>query len=224
MHFPSLLRPFAPVLLALCLACPAARGQTLISDVGTGTPDDTVYGIYGLVFYSTIDITVRSVGFYDLGGDGLVDAHRVGFGSGSGGDIWPFAEATIPDGTTAALVDGFRWINLSTPIELVANTYYTVAGEMLFGSDPMLTNNSSDYTLADYVGVSAGRYNYGITWTDGSPSTNNPSTQTLTGIFVAVNFSTESLGSNTVPEPSTYAAFAGVAALLFCGWRRRRIR
>jgi hypothetical protein len=223
MNFPSLLRPLTPVLLACLLAGPAARGQTLIADVGTGTPDNTVYGIYGLVFYSTTNLTVRSVGFYDQGGDGLNDAHRVGFGSGSADDIWPFAETTIPSGTTAALVDGFRWINLSTPIELLANTYYTLAGEILSGSDALLANDSTDYLLANYVGASAGRYNYGVVWADDSPTTNNPSTQTASGIFVAVNFSTEYLGSNAIPEPSTYAAFAGVAALLFCGWRRRLI-
>ncbi len=193
----------------------SAFGERFITDVGSGTPDDSVNGIYGAVFSSTTSLTIRSVGFYDHGGDGLAVAHRIGIGSGSGADSWPFFQTTIAAGADAPLIGGFRWVDLTTPVELVAGTYYTIAGEMIAGADAMLTNDSTDFAMGSLVTEYAARHaSIGASWAS------NPATQPGSGMFILVNFSDEQLGS--VPEPSAFAAIAGLAACGFVATRRRR--
>lgn len=207
----SALRCFFVTTLFVLSAMSAHAQITLITSVGDGSPEYRS-GAYGLVFIANRDITIRSMGFYDHGGDGLATSHRVGVGSGSGVDFWPFAQVTIPAGTEAYYEDGFRWVNLATPVVLFANTYYSLAGEMIMHVDPLLIDNYSpgSVVLSNIVTGSAGRLN---------PSTwYNPDMQTGSNIWMAANLSEKLM---PVPEPSiTVLLVGGIAAGV--AWIRRR--
>jgi len=201
------------------LGAAGLNGQTLISAVGSGTPTSGLStGIYGLVFLVAQDTTIRSVGFFDAGGDGLASAHHIGIGSGANDDLWPFAVGTVGSGTSAPLIGGFRWVDLSDSVFLAAGNYYSIGGEYLSGGDAILANNADDYLLdASLSAGAAARMSLG-TWP------RNPSFQE-SGIYVAVNLGTQSVAgmlASAVPEPSTYAASAGVLALAGAIAVRRR--
>jgi len=70
---------------------------------------------------------VNYLGFYDAGGDGLANSHTLALwetgwnGQSSRGLL---AEVTVAAGTSAPLVDGYRWVQLPSTISLVGNEYY----------------------------------------------------------------------------------------------------
>lgn len=203
-------------LCALFFALLTAVSQaqtTLITEVGEGELHTDYTGTYGLVFITNQDLTVRSLGFYDHGGDGLAQEHWVGLGSGSSADGWPFLNAqivgqvTIPSGTAAHYEGGFRWVNLATPITLQAGVYYSLAGLVNTPLDPVRLDNYPDGSvlLSTAVGGAAGRFR-DSTW-------GNPSSQLNDQIFIVANLSEKVMG---IPEPRTTAiTLLGILFLLF---------
>jgi hypothetical protein len=112
------------VAIASCLAMvPAAYAQTDGSvlftpniDLSTGTQNGFV-GYVGCQFLSAggAGEAVNYLGFYDAGGDGLANSHTMALwetgwnGQSSRGLL---AEITVPAGTSAPLIDGYRWVQL----------------------------------------------------------------------------------------------------------------
>lgn len=208
-------------ILFLTFSAAVSQAQvTLILDVGNGTPSDYGDGLRtrGLVFITDTDLTVRSLGFYDHGGDGLAASHRVGLGPGGGNDPWPFngGEVTVPAGTEAYYEGGFRWVNLETPIHLLANHYYTLAGEIQPYADAFLLADYSPgaVVLSDVVTGSAARYGPAGYWT-------NPFYQYNEGVYIVANLSEKVMG---IPEPqTTLIALSGLLTLVFI-LRKRGLR
>src|SRR5260370_15020458 len=98
----------------------SASAQNII---GVGVPagstrKDTYIGA-GFEFYAPAGgTTINALGFWDANGTGLLTAHTVsifkydpGF-NGSGYDL--VATATIPAGTNAPLINGYRWVGIPT--------------------------------------------------------------------------------------------------------------
>ena len=125
------------VAIASCLAMvPAAFAQTdgstlftLNVDLSTLSQNDYV-GYVGSQFLSAgggSGEQVNYLGFYDAGGDGLTESHTIALwetgwnGQSSRGLL---AEITVPAGTSAPLIDGYRWVELPSTITLVPNEYY----------------------------------------------------------------------------------------------------
>src|SRR4051812_5829383 len=89
-------------------------------------------------------ITLRDLGVWDSGGDGLVNSHTVTFfqingATGSNPSVTPITggSVTVPAGTAAALDSGFRVTSLASPIFLVPGNYSVVAyGLNVTGGDP----------------------------------------------------------------------------------------
>lgn len=212
-----LFKPFVCCFLSivfLTLSSIASRAQvTLITEVGEGDLYTNYAGTYGLVFITNQNLTVRSLGFYDHGGDGLAQEHWVGIGSGSAGDPWPFlnheivGQVTIPAGTAAHYEGGFRWVNLETPITLQAGVYYSLAGLMNTPLDPLRLDDypSGTVEFSDVLTGAAGRFRVS--------SWGNPSNQLNGQVFIVANLSENLMG---IPEPQTIAiTMLGIVAILF---------
>lgn len=77
-------------------------------DLSSGTQNSYV-GTVGGIFLTTYSYwpEVNYLGYYDEGGDGLANNHLVTLWDNSTGNI--IASATVPAGTTAPLVNGYRW-------------------------------------------------------------------------------------------------------------------
>lgn len=134
--------------LALTAALAPATDGALIAYTGTGAIAGTNVGNLniGRQFSVTNNgITVRDLGVWDSGGDGLVNSHTVTFfqitsGAGSqnatvtaitGGSV------TVPSGTAAPLNSGFRLTPLPDPIFLAPGNYSVVVyGLNVSGGDP----------------------------------------------------------------------------------------
>jgi len=166
---------------------------------------------------------VNYLGFYDAGGDGLANSHTVALwetgwnGQSSRGLL---AEITVPAGTSAPLVDGYRWVQLPTTITLVPNEYYLLNGsvdgvdqwgdsisgsQITWDSQYVPTDPGYDFSRQGVYGGSIPAYNgNGV----------NP------GAYPAAN-----LGFNVVPapEPVTLSIMGiGMAAVL--GFMRKQKR
>jgi len=217
---------------ALSLVLPSAvlaqtDGSTLFNpniDLSTGTQNGFV-GYVGCQFLSAgaSGETVNYLGFYDAGGDGLANSHTMALwetgwnGQSSRGLL---AEITVPAGTSAPLIGGYRWVQLPSTITLVPNEYYllnaNVDGVDLWGdsiSGSQITWNSQ-YVPTDpgYDFSRQGVYGDSIPAYNGNGV--NPSS------YPAAN-----LGFNVipVPEPTTLSLMGiGMAAVL--GFKRKQRR
>jgi len=99
---------------------------------------------------------VSHLGFYDSFGDGLANSHTVtlatSYSSGGSGEADSIlATVEVPAGTTATLVNGYRWVALDQPIELPDNTWHIVSADVdgvdLVGD--LISTGSGDVTMAD---------------------------------------------------------------------------
>jgi len=88
----------------------------------------------GYEFTANTALTIRALGVYDYTGSaGLNASELIGLYNSSGTLL---TSATVAAGTSAPLVDGFRWINI-TPYTLTAGQSY-VADIAQDGSDPWI--------------------------------------------------------------------------------------
>src|ERR1039458_1856799 len=103
----------------LCFALsPAAFAQTTNGsvlftpnvDLSAGTQNGYV-GYIGGVFLTSYDYwpQINYLGYYDNGGDGLVNSHTVSLWDGNNNLV---VSATVPAGTAAPLYDGYLWVQI----------------------------------------------------------------------------------------------------------------
>lgn len=207
--------------LAIALAAFGNAKAAAIAAVSFDSGDTLFSGLgyeMGYVFTPTVDILVTDLGFYDLGGDGLSQSHDVGIFDTTV-DLSLLASVTVASGTADPLIGtlpngAFRYHSLVTPLLLLANQTYAIAGIMggsgtadaipydgftNIAADPLITVdfvNGGRYTTSDVLVYPAG---------------------TASGQFyMAPNFL-----FTTVPEPSSVAlmCIGGVAVL---SWRIRK--
>jgi hypothetical protein len=204
----------------LCLATsPAAFAQTINNsvlytpniDLSSGSQNGFV-GTVGGIFLTSYNYypQVNWLGYADPKGNGLVDSHLVTLWDNSTQGI--IASATVPAGTAAPLIDGYRWVQLPSTIQLNYGSYYVIAaqtdgvdnwGDII--SNPAPDNGSSGQINWDsqYVQLGsgweftrAGRYDSAGNY-PGEPSNQSGSD----AIYPAAN-----LGYNltVVPEPASF--------------------
>lgn len=195
---------------------------TLNYDPSAG-PQNSWTGTVGMAFATwQSGAMVSHVGYYDRDGDGLANSHTINLfqstsSGGSGGPDSILASATVPAGTAAELVDGFRWVALSSPLSLPANTWYTLAvdvdGVDLFGD---LMSIGPNVTMAEPYYSNAG-------W--GSPyaryGSDPVSDEPLLGSFATSIYPVVNLAY--VPEPTPLLLPAcGLVGAFGWGWYRKR--
>jgi hypothetical protein len=98
----------------------SANGQNTIAvGVPTGTTRNDTYIAAGFEFYAPAGgTTINALGFWDANGTGLLVAHTVSiFRYDNAFDPSGYAlvaTATIPAGTVAPLINGYRWVGIPT--------------------------------------------------------------------------------------------------------------
>jgi hypothetical protein len=203
----------------LCLALtPAAFSQTTNGsvlftpnvDLSSGTQNGFV-GTVGGIFLTTYSYypQVNWLGYYDKDGDGLVNSHVVSLWDNNTQSI--VASATVQAGTAAPLMDGYRWVELASTVQLNYGSYYVIGaqtdgvdtwGDIIVNSAPDNGNNGQISWSEQYVQLGsgweftrAGRYD--------SNYPNEPANQSGSDAIYPV----ANLGYNIipVPEPTSFA-------------------
>lgn len=155
-------------------------------------------------------VNIRSLGYYDQGGDGLASAHTVGIYS-LGQDL--LGSVIIPSGTTATRWhDGTRWMNLDAPIDLAANTGYMLAFTTPSSGDRVNMDSAIQVTIDPHFALVGTEYFFA-----NGPGLAYPTKASGYGKFA--------FGGNmsTIPEPQTWA-LCGVVLCVVAGYviRHRR--
>ncbi len=221
--------------MAMLLSCAAAVNAQVAAF--TNNPVTTTYGgasdngpglNIGVTFHvSSAGIEVFQLGAFDWQGDGLLAAHTVTLFNNQ----TPLASVTVPAGTTAPLIGGFRFAPLTAPILLSAGTYAVVSYQMNganAGNDPYGENNASGFNGGGNVSPGDGIYQFTTT---GSPLFPNnldggydfaSASFTYTNVAAASSTWTGGGGNDdwgtsgnwtAVPAPSAALTFAGTARL-----------
>jgi hypothetical protein len=193
-------------------------GQPLIASTiavlpGSGGFQNSNYGsnvTLGWGFSLFDAVTVTDLGYFD-GNAGLTDAHPVGIWNSIGNLI---TQATVPSGTAANLVSGFRFVPIA-PVVLIAGAYSIGGYANVTSPDQFRFEVSSVTTIA---GLSFGRANL---FTQGNSLT-RPTTPadafSLDGYF-GPDFLVSS--PTIVPEPGNIGmSLLGLAIVMGCRFRR----
>lgn len=150
------MRKIVICLVLACLLCPLARAVTLIeslgglSSVGGGTES------LGYRFTLNTSVTVISLGYFDVGSDGLSTSHQVGLWNAAGVLL---TQATVTPASPST--GGFLYAALATPITLPAGNDYYLAGQ--------ISGDSWVYDVGSYTINSAFTYT-GSYFASDSPS------------------------------------------------------
>lgn len=133
---------FVSLIVLYCIACAALAGPYTLSDVGNGpalyklSAFNTSYtrnngNVGGEYTIGPVDRQIDALGVIDLDADGLATSHQVGIWrklTGSTGEL--LGVVTVPAGTAAQRIDGWRYAKLPHPITLSANTVYVISARM----------------------------------------------------------------------------------------------
>jgi PEP-CTERM motif len=199
-------------------------------DLAAGA-QNTFAGTVGGIFLPTYSFypQVNWLGYYDENGNGLANSHLVTLWDNSSQTI--LASATVPAGTAAPLINGYRWVQLSSTVQLNYGSYYVIAaqtdgvdlwGDMIANNSPDNGNNGQISWNSDYVQLGsgweftrAGRYDF-----SGNYPAEPPNQVGSDAIYPVAN-----LGYNLtpVPEPAS-VALLGLSAAVFVISKRRRSR
>jgi hypothetical protein len=95
----------------------------------TSLPQNNFVGTVGGIFLTTYSYypQVNWLGYADPTGAPLVDSHVVTLWDNSTGNV--IASATVSAGTAAPLIDGYRWVQLSTTVQLNYGSYYVIGAQ-----------------------------------------------------------------------------------------------
>lgn len=224
--------------VALCISlAPAARSQTTDGsmlynpnvDLTTLTQNSFV-GTVGGIFLTSYSYypQLNYLGYADPTGAPLVDSHLVTLWDNSTGNV--IASATVPAGTAAPLIDGYRWVQLSSTVTLNYGSYYVIGaqtdgvdlwGDLISNTAPDNGNNGQITWNPEYVQLGSGwEFSRAGRYDSGSDYPNEPPYQTSAqdSIYPAAN-----LGYNVVPVPEPASlGLAGIGVTLAAAFRLLR--
>ncbi|HEX4265844.1 MAG TPA: autotransporter-associated beta strand repeat-containing protein [Verrucomicrobiae bacterium] len=213
--------------LALLLSLAAAAGAQTIAyfadpvatSFGGASGNPPALNIGNTFHVTGAGITVFQLGAFDWQGDGLATAHTVTLFSNQ----VAIASVTVPAGTAAPLVNGFRLAPLPSPITLLAGDYAVVSYQMnandpygdYNGDNPPGFNTGASLTRGD------GIYEFTLSTTSYPPTVDTgynfvsatftyiDSTGVWNGAGADNNWSTSANWSNGLPAFPAVVNFAG---------------
>jgi hypothetical protein len=198
--------------LVLLLA-PGARAGLLFLDGGS---QPLRYGdgfSLGSRFTSNTDWSVIALGLYDTTGNGFLQTHDIGLWDVTAGNV-EVAQATMPTGSGTTLIDGFRFVDLGTPVDLVIGHQYILAAYYPSGQVPGVNDQLRDHTGAGSNPTTSSDFS---SFSSAYTGSNTVGTLSEPNGFTS---GTEYAGPNLeyVPEPRSLALFVTGIALV---WLRR---
>jgi hypothetical protein len=150
------------ILLLICAAaliCATefqVQANTIITDAGAGAVFSSANSNEGYDFtVGSTALSVTALGLWDgpspnAIGDGFVDQHQVGLWTNNGFNPGTLlASITIPAGTAASLIGGFRYVDLQTPVILLPGTSYVVGAFFLNATDPVTNDVGGNHAGYD---------------------------------------------------------------------------
>ena len=165
----------------------------------------------GWTFTANNNIFVTALGYYDKESDGLSESHDVGIFASNGTLLF---SATVPSGTSASIVDRFRYVSVA-PFSLAAGTTYTIGATMgALASDTV--ENGVNGLISDpaiTISSTASRYTDVGSYT----SLTYPNQHFIYNFYAGPNFQ-----SQPVPEPSSILMLTAGATGLLSITRRRK--
>lgn len=186
-----------------------ASAQTAVTFTGgletTQFPNRT----FGYAFTVNSAVNIGQLGYYDYNGDGLKQSHQVGIWNSTGTTL--LGSATVGAGTTAALIDGFRFVDV-TPFSLGVGDY--LIGGFLGSNEDAVVRLATANTISQ-ITLGSTRFD--------PPSSGSFTAPTLTQ---GSGFDSGYFGPNfrvltsAVPEPASWALM--IAGFGLIGWAMRR--
>lgn len=224
--------------ISLALA-PSAFAQTTDGSVLytpnvdlTSLPQNSFVGTVGGIFLTTYSYypQVNYLGYADPTGAALVNSHVVTLWDNSTG--LAIASATVPAGNAAPLIDGYRWVQLSSTVQLNYGSYYVIGaqtdgvdlwGDLISNNSPDNGSNGQINWNSQYVQLGSGwEFSRAGRYDSASDYPNEPPYQTSVNdsIYPVANLGYDLV---PVPEPAT-SAIAAVGAVMIVGFLARRKR
>lgn len=193
-------------LLGLVVSGQSAALPALSFSGGYDTANPSGDVVYGWEFEVFADTNVDALGFFDFGGDGLIESHDIGLWNSSG-DL--LASVTIPAGNATTLIDGFRYVDIADVLLGVDAGY--IIGATNIDIDRMIADVDSVSTLPTITWVSSRFGNTGGVLARPELTVNRDA-------YFGPNFLISRVGTVPVPAPLALIGFA-LAAL---GMLRRK--
>ncbi|HEU5123948.1 MAG TPA: LamG-like jellyroll fold domain-containing protein [Verrucomicrobiae bacterium] len=174
-----------------------------------GNRDNYTGTIGGSFQVGATPVPVTHLGYYDMNNDGLNQSHRVGIWPANGGAT-PIASVTVPAGTGALFTNGYRWVALSTPILLNANTTYILGAEVANLSGDGFPDNYQPLSWNPFFvgnnGFDTRQSRYGGAWPNAPTSGNQ-----VNGIYGAPNLATLAEGTALIGvQQTTVTQYTGL--------------
>ena len=157
------------------------------------------------------------LGVFDSGGDGFANNHEVGLWIPNNDNLTGtfLLSATVPAGTVAPLIDGFRWVEIP-PVLVSLGIRYSIGAYYSDGDVDLLTTPAAPVFTHDVGAVAQnGRFSVGPGLSFPNIFTSPPSEGQLGDRFFEANFRYV-----VVPEPSLGLLLLPGLAYLFLRPRR----
>jgi hypothetical protein len=124
-------------------AIPSVRADALFSDPGSHASNTVGSGLDGnslgaeFTYVGPGGVTVTDLGLLDVGGQTWDQSHEIGLWDLTAGNTL-IADATVDNSGT--LIDGFRYVQLATPVPLTSGDAYILAAYYGPGSSDLVLN------------------------------------------------------------------------------------
>lgn len=188
-------------------------------------------GTVGGIFLTTYNYypELNYLGYADPTGAPLTDSHVVTLWNQSNGSV--ITSATVPAGTAAPLVDGYRWVQLPSTVTLNYNSYYVIGaqtdgvdlwGDLISNNSPDSGNNGQITWDSQYIDTTPGyEFSRAGVYDSASDYPNIPANQTSASdsIYPAANLGFDVVA---VPEPTGFGLLGAGATLLFALARKQK--
>jgi hypothetical protein len=124
----------APAAQAIGVSTPGYDARAGIASFSGLTSNTSLTNnTYGYEFTTSVALAVQSLGVFDAGFNGLAENHQVGIWEQ--GNSAALASVLVPAGSSAALVNGFRYVDLPSTLALNAGTTYRIGALYLGAGD-----------------------------------------------------------------------------------------